>query len=52
MTIYNKKKLYLTQDWIDACGGIEKIEELFRKYTIYDVEVVLIPYSWDKESNE
>jgi hypothetical protein len=29
--------------WIDACGGIEKIEEFFRNHTIYEVEVILIP---------
>lgn len=36
-----KKKLYLTQDWIDACGGIEHIENLFKMYG-YEVEVILI----------
>lgn len=46
-----KKKLYLTQDWIDACGGIKHIEELFKIYG-YEVEVILIPYSYNRESNE
>jgi hypothetical protein len=46
-----KKKLYLTQDWIDACCGIEKIEESFKMYG-YEVEVILIPYAYNWESNE
>ena len=52
MVIPSKKKLYLTQMWIDACGGIEKIEEFFRNHTIYEVEVVLIPDNINWENND
>ncbi len=52
MIIPSKKKLYLTQMQIDACGGVEKIEEFFRNYTIYEVEVVLIPNHINQENND